>query len=303
MNAPHEMIRTAARARLLLHAEGQEAIIQFLESQRHPDGGFRGRTPASDLYYTVFGLCCLIALDRPLPVASTVRFLATATSSDLDFVHLASAVRCLMLLSTPDASACALPFLQRLEVFRSGDGGYHHQLARAAAGTVYGAFLAFLAYQESGLPIPRQELLPSTLEAQRTPDGGYANAVGVSQSTATATAAAILLKKWIAGGFEKSSPDKVNDAAAIAALQRCTAPSGGFFAFAGAPVPDLLSTATSLLALRSAGIRHASTSLHESFIESLWQDGGGFCGHAADHRQPDVEYTFYALLALGCCTG
>ncbi len=293
MTTPHEMIRTATRARLLLHAEGLEAIVRFLESQSHPDGGFRGRTPASDLYYTVFGLSCLIALDRPLPTAPTARFLAAATRCKLDFVHSASAARCQMLLSAPDAAACALPFLQRIETFRSDDGGYHHLVAHAATGTVYGAFLASLTYLEAGAPIPRQEMLLSVLETSRTPDGGFANAADVAQSTATATSAAILQKKWLS--------DNCNDAAAIAALQHCTSPTGGFLAFAGAPAPDLLSTATSLYALRSAGIQ-LETSLHEGFIESLWHDNGGFCGHAADH-QPDVEYTFYALLALGCCTG
>ncbi len=292
MNAPHEMIRTAARARLLLHADGLESIIQFLECQSHPDGGFRGRTPASDLYYSVFGLSCLVALDRPLPATPTAPRFAADASADLDFVHLASAARCQTLQLSPDSASRALPFLQRLEGFRSGDGGYHHLAARAATGTVYGAFLACLAYQESGLRIPGQELLLSTLEARRTPDGGYANTTGVSQSTATATAAAILLQRWLADE---------NDLPALAALQHCLCPAGGYLAFAGAPAPDLLSTATSLYALRSAGIQHASITLHEAFIESLWHDNGGFCGHAAD-RQSDVEYTFYALLALGCCT-
>jgi len=293
MSTPHEMIRIAARARLLLHTEGLEAIIQFIESQRHPDGSFRGRTPASDPYYTGFGLSCMVALDRPLPAAPTASGIAASASADLDFVHLASAARCQMLQQPAhDAASRALPFLQCLEKFRSDDGGYHHQVARAATGTVYGAFLGCLAYQEAGLLIPRQEQLLSTLEARRTPDGGYANTNGVSQSTATATSAAILLQRWLANK---------NDLPALAALQRCLFPTGGFLAFAGAPAPDLLSTATSLYAMRSAGIQ-LETSLHEAFIESLWHHGGGFCGHAADH-QPDVEYTFYALLALGCCTG
>lgn len=291
MTIPHEMIRTAARARLLLHTEGQEAITRFIESQRHPDGGFRGRASASDLYYTAFGLSCLIALDRPLPTTPDASCHAAVAAPDLDFVHLASGARCQILQSAPGATS-ALPFLKRMEGFRSDDGGYHHQVAQAATGTVYGAFLACLAYQEAGLRPPRQEQLLSTLEARRTPDGGYANASGLAIGTATATAAAVLLKRWLANDY---------DDAALAALQYCAAPTGGFLAFTGAPAPDLLSTATSLYALRSAGIRPASTFLHEAFIESVWHDDGGFCSHAAD-RQPDVEYTFYALLALGSCT-
>ncbi len=291
MNTPHAMIRTASRASLLLHTEGTETILQFLESQRNPDGGFRGRTPASDLYYTVFGLSSLIALNDPLPLPDTARFLATADRETLDFVHLASAARCQILLAAPDATRRALPFLHGLEAFRSDDGGYHHLLAHAATGTVYGAFLACLAYQEASVQMPCQEKLLPALEPLRTPDGGFANAAGVAQSTATATSAAILLQLWLA--------DEKNDDAAIAALQGCASPSGGFLAFAGAPAPDLLSTATSLYALQAAGHTPALTALHEAFIESLWNDSGGFCGQATD-RHPDVEYTFYALLALGC---
>jgi len=293
MNAPHEMIRTAALANLLLHAEGAAAIGTFLESQRNPDGGFRGRAPGSDLYYTVFGLSSLAALNHPLPATSAAPFLAAADRSDLDFVHLASAARCHMLQSAPAASPLlALPFLHRLEAFRTGDGGYHHRVAHAATGTIYGAFLACLAYQEAGAPLPRQAMLLAGLETRRTADGGYANTAGVAYSTATATSAAILLQHWLDGS---------TDPAALAALQGCAHPAGGFLAFAGAPGPDLLSTATSLYALRIAGRQPASTAPHEAFIESLWDENGGFRGHH-DDRYSDVEYTFYALMALGCCT-
>lgn len=37
------------------------------------------------------------------------------------------------------------------------------------------------------------------------------------------------------------------------------------------------------------------------FIESLWRDSGGFAGHVADEIE-DGEYTFYALLSIGCLT-
>lgn len=290
MKMAHDMIRTASRGSLLLHAEGRAAILHFLETQRHPDGGFRGRTPASDLYYTVFGLSCLMALNYPLPITGTARFLASADCEKLDFVHLAAAARCQILLALPDASHRAMPFLRRMEAFRAEDGGYHHQVARARTGTAYGSFLACLAYQEAGVNMPHPERLLPALAPLRTPDGGFTNATGVTQSTATATSAAILLQQWLA---------KKSDADAIASLQRCVCPSGGVFAFAGAPAPDLLSTATCLYALQAIGHPSALTTRHEDFIESIWHENGGFCGQATD-RHPDVEYTFYALLSLGC---
>ncbi len=64
-------------------------------------------------------------------------------------------------------------------------------------------------------------------------------------------------------------------------------------------MPDLLSTATALHALGSAGasldrVREPCI----EFIDSLWSPRGGFRGHALEDTL-DSEYTFYALLALG----
>ena len=42
-----------------------KAIQGFLLSRLHSDGGFSGRGPASDLYYTSFGLDLLTALAHP----------------------------------------------------------------------------------------------------------------------------------------------------------------------------------------------------------------------------------------------
>ena len=77
-------------------------------------------------------------------------------------------------------------------------------------------------------------------------------------------------------------------------------PQGGFLALPGAPMPDLLSTATTLHALaamdrRLPGATHARCI---DFIDSLWNAEGGFHGHWADDHL-DVEYAFYGLLALG----
>ncbi|WP_075088199.1 prenyltransferase/squalene oxidase repeat-containing protein [Verrucomicrobium spinosum] len=74
---------------------------------------------------------------------------------------------------------------------------------------------------------------------------------------------------------------------------------GGFLAVPGAPLPDLLSTATALHALESLQtnwqvLREPSL----DFVDSLWNAEGGFHGHWADDDL-DVEYTSYGLLALG----
>ena len=75
---------------------------------------------------------------------------------------------------------------------------------------------------------------------------------------------------------------------------------GGFAATEQLGKADLLSTATALFALWSL---RADLDLIRrpclDYVESLWRDSGGFAGHIADEIE-DVEYTFYALLSIGC---
>lgn len=294
MKPRHDMVLTAARAGIWLRPEGAAGIESFVRGQLNADGGFRGRSPASDLYYTVFGLACLAALDVPLPGASVRCFLeAVGEGAHLGFVHLASAARCWAALADPSAAGRGREFVRLMEDYRAADGGYHHREKNAARGTVYGGFLAFLAYGEAGDDLPEPGKLLAGIRSLRTRDGGYANAAGLAASTATATSAALLLQQWIAGSPEEP---------AVRALQACECASGGYRAFRGAPGPDLLSTATALHALRKAGRPPDSAELHAEFVESLWADNGGFRGHPSDPTT-DCEYTFYALLALGACVG
>ena len=90
------------------------------------------------------------------------------------------------------------------------------------------------------------------------------------------------------------------DKAAAEVLLNRACRSGGFAATGQLNTADLLSTATALFALRTLHtdldpIRRPCL----EFVESLWRDSGGFAGHAADEFE-DVEYTFYALLSVGC---
>jgi prenyltransferase beta subunit len=93
------------------------------------------------------------------------------------------------------------------------------------------------------------------------------------------------------------------DQAAIKVLLNRACRSGGFAATDQLNTADLLSTATALFALRTcrADLDPVRRPCLE-FVESLWRDSGGFAGHAADEIE-DVEYTFYALLSIGCLMG
>ncbi len=78
-------------------------------------------------------------------------------------------------------------------------------------------------------------------------------------------------------------------------------PGGGVAPTDQVAEPDLLSTATALFALVHAkgGLDGEWRRACLDYVSSLWRDSGGFAGHAADQFE-DVEYTFYALLSIGC---
>jgi prenyltransferase beta subunit len=73
---------------------------------------------------------------------------------------------------------------------------------------------------------------------------------------------------------------------------------GGFSAFQNIPHGDMLSTGVALYALRfinaNLGIIKPECLV---YIDRLYSEGG-FCATSSD-PEPDVEYTFYGLLALG----
>jgi prenyltransferase beta subunit len=133
--------------------------------------------------------------------------------------------------------------------------------------------------------------LIQSLKRLETPDGGWSNVPGAKIGATNATAGAVTLIRHL--GFP------VNERVADWLLAQAH-PQGGFLAVPGSPMPDLLSTATTLHAL-AAMERRLPSQIHErclDLLDSLWDARGGFHGHWADDHL-DAEYTFYALLALG----
>lgn len=288
MSAATDMISTAARASHFLQADDVKDVVHYLQGLIQPDGGFRGRSTSSDLYYTVFGGACLLALKHPPNLFSFRRYLTSfGDGQGLDFVHAVALVRGWAAL--PLGLSRARQILPRIAAHQAADGGYNPSLG-ALQGTAYAAFLSYLAYAESGVPFPLSDALRKSLASLRTENGGYANALNVRVGTTTASAAVVLLKHALWN--ERDDP-------AVESLLASACPQGGFRASCEAPGPDLLSTATALYALHTVHVPYAQTAAHLNFIETLWDDDGGFRGHAAD-SMTDCEYTFYALLSLGC---
>jgi prenyltransferase beta subunit len=281
------MLQVARLAPTLLH-EASDRVAAYLSGQFNPDGGVRDRHGRSDLYYTVFGLGGLAALQAEPPLAPVRAWLeGFGDGEDLDLVHLASLARCWASLPAGAADdGRRRGMLGRLGSFRAEDGGFAPQPG-AAEGGVYHAFLAHGAYQDLGAPTPEPERLLACVRRHRTGDGAYAGGPDLPAGTTPVTAAALTLMRNLGA----PAPED-----ALAWLRAQAAPGGGFVAVPGAPMPDLLSTATALHALDGAGIEGLREPCLD-YVDTLWT-GRGFCGTWADD-EPDAEYTYYALLALG----
>ncbi len=283
------MLQVARLAPRLLH-DSRDRVAEYVLGQFNPDGGTSDRAGRSDLYYTVFGIESLLALGAQPPAPQVTDYLRRFESGEsLDFVHLACLARCwaAMDCSGPGASA-AQSIARRLEAFRSDDGGYN-AVSGSEWGNVYHGFLALGAYQDLNLDLPDRDGLAESLQHLRARDGSFANLPAMKTGASTSTAAAVALMRHLGRTPDPDLGDWL--------LQRFH-PEGGFLAVEGAPMPDLLSTATAIHSLSSldvnlAGIKEPCL----DFLDSLWT-GKAFCGHWADDAQ-DSEYTYYALLTLG----
>jgi len=279
------MLQVARLARAPL-GDSAELVRGFLGSRIDASGAGVDRDGRPDLYYTIFALAGLQALDAPLPDATTY-LRGFGDGAGLDFIHLGALARCRAVTGS-DEHADAV--LARIERHRARDGGYDVE-AGAARGNAYGCFVALGAYQDFARPQPEPLRMVQCLKLLETPDGAWGNLPGMKQGTVTATAAAVTLLHQLGLPLNPAIADW---------LLAQAHPHGGWLAIPGAPIPDLLSTATALHALACLE-RPLPAALREralDFIDSLWNASGGFHGHWADDHL-DAEYTFYGLLALG----
>ncbi len=296
-------MRQGARLAPQSLGESRDLVAAFLRGCLNPDGGFRNRAGTSDLYYTVFGLDGLVALQEPLPSEPVAAYLRQFGDGEgLDFVHLACLARCWAALSQDPASERGVAqafrpanpdgIAEHLESYRSADGGYA-QTPGVGDGSVYASFLAFGAYQDLRLSMPEPPRLLASIAKQQTSDGAFSNRPGEGSGLTAPTAAAVLLLRHLEGPTDRHL--------GLWLLDRCHA-SGGFLASPHAPVPDLLSTAIALHALAALHVPLGGVSgACLDFVDSLWTNRGGFYGTWAD-EEIDCEYTYYALLALGHLT-
>ncbi|MFP4055175.1 MAG: prenyltransferase/squalene oxidase repeat-containing protein [Phycisphaerae bacterium] len=290
MSIRREM-RSAASAGANALPGGTAPLAAYLQSQLTDEGGFANKAGVSDLYYTVFGIQASLAVGLDLPVEQIVRYLQTfGDGTSLDLVHLSCLARCwadLPGVQLPDDRRGAIA--RTVRSYRSADGGYS-LVAGAGEGSVYGCFVAAGAMQDIGEPAGDPARIGRFLAGLQTPEGGYVNEPALPFAATPSTAAALTLLANLGQPVPASGVDW---------LKRQRGKHGGWVAVPGAPVEDLLSTATALHALAVSGAdMHGEQEQAGAFVRSLQTPAGGFCASHLD-PSPDCEYTGYALVALG----
>lgn len=287
-----QLLQIARLAPRLL-GDSTDLVRALYQRQLTPEGAGRDRDGKPDLYYTTFALAGLQALDLPLPLDPLESWLRTFGAGEtLDLVHVSALARCWAFLPPEKIPpGLAQRLLDRIETFRKPDGGYEGN-ADLPHGTAYGAFVALGAYQDLGRTPPHLLKLIQALKRLESADGAWSNVPDSRIGALNATAGAVTLIRHLGFPVNSAVGDWIFAQAHV---------QGGFLAVPGAPMPDLLSTATALHAL-AALERRVPSAVHErcmDFIDSLWNAGeGGFHGHWAD-EYVDAEYTYYGLLALG----
>ena len=287
-----EMLQVARLAPKLLGNESAELIRTFLRAHLDATGAGLDRVGRPDLYYTMFVLAGLEGLQAEWPKACVENYLLGFNDgADLDFIHLGALARCWAAIGCEKMPAgLAENLLARIERHRSADGGYDNEVG-ARFGSAYGCFVAFGAAQDLRGALPDPLRMVQCLKLLETRDGAWANAHHLPVGSTNATAAAIILLRQL------DLP--INPAVADWLIARAH-PDGGFRAAPSAPLPDLLSTATTLHAFAAMQIDLPEMVRERclDFVDTLWSATGGFHGHWADDDL-DAEYTFYGLLALG----
>ena len=274
----------------------------YLRSCQNADGGFGGRDPASDLYYTAFGLRGLGLLNELTPevagrAANYLRQRMQGSATAIDFFSLLYAIALVQIGSGIDLLAEApadwpVRVAALLESFRTPDGGYG-KAPGAPFGSTYHTFLVAVCYELLGQSLPDMPVLAAFIHSRRREDGGFVEMKQMKRSGTNPTAAAIGALQ-LAGDLDAET--KAGVANLLAGLQSA---EGGLMANGRIPLADLLSTFTGCWTLSECGeLQRIDLAAVTRYVKTLERPEGGFHGGSWDAGF-DVEYTFYGLGAMG----
>jgi geranylgeranyl transferase type-2 subunit beta len=294
----------------------------FIWSKFEPSGGFGGREPGADLYYTGFAVRSLLILDgfddidrrgrldrladfldlqktRTLSVVDLLSWLYSAlvvqsvgARATVDLDARPASVKSSSTDRVGDQTTVADLLAAALERFRTKDGGYA-KTDEGAVGSTYHSFLVALCYQLVDRPTPHPEKLVDFINRRRRDDGGFVEIDPMKRSGTNPTAAAVALLRM----FKALDDETIESVADY--LESVRSSEGGFQANTRIPFADGLSTFTGALTAFDMGRADlVNVDRVRRFVASLELPAGGFKGADWD-QSPDVEYTFYSLGTLG----
>lgn len=273
------MIQLLRNALDLLDNQGREEVLSFILSQQNPDGGFQDRGGRSDLYYSLFGMLILKALENGEPgdlsltkesIQKLIGFVSRKSTSEVPgFIE-----KCCLVLLQKELDA---GWFSQIQAFLSLGRSFWKE--RQSINLSYRSFVLFLTL-DAVLPF-RGFIKPGAKKLMERTEVD-------SNSPCSEVAARVFLQKMMRQeGFEDQE-----------LLMSFACRSGGFKAFAHLQQADMLSTAVALFALKSAGsdLRLIKPACLD-FIRQNYSDGAFLSGDG--DQTHDSEYTFYGLLALG----
>jgi len=251
----------------LLNPERIAEVRSFILSKQTVKGGFADRGGECDLYYTLFGYYISEAISVEEVLVPLRKYIKeSVTANNLEGVYLYCGAILYAKLLGHDATT---ERLRKKIIAELNDSGSKQP--------EYSRFMGILAlyYLEDFLNIYRIV-------------NQYKKSFAPGNHPCPVIAARTIL-------LEMAGNRRV---ATVNNLKSFYRGSGGFAALNQAPEDDLLSTGTALYALNFLG---ADLRLIKpdclTFVDSLYENGG-FRATFSD-TMPDVEYTFYGLLALG----
>jgi hypothetical protein len=198
------MLQVARLAPKLLQ-DASDPVAAYFLSQFNVDGGAKDRAGQSDLYYTVFALEGLIALQRELPSGVDGYLERFGEGADLDLVHLCCLARCWAALKRPGPDLA-----ERIDAEWNRDSVYH-------------SFLAWGALQDLGCPPTPFALRDGSLALTTPTTAAAVTLLRQMQAPVPQTALKWLLARaHPEGGFSATEnapmPDLLSTATALHAL-------------------------------------------------------------------------------------
>lgn len=275
------MISLLRNALDLLDEQGREEVLHFIIGQHNDDGGFQDRGGLSDLYYSLFGMLVLKAMENPKPKSQNSKLVSTSVRNLKEFITIQSnsevpgfIERCCLVLLQKDLKVSRF---YRINSFLSLGRSFWKE--RHSINLSYRSFVLFLTL-DAVLPFPGLLKISGKKIMERTAIDQH--------SPCSEVAAKVFMQKMLdQEGKEEHE-----------LLLSFACESGGFKAFSHLQQADMLSTAVALFTLNFSGsdlriLKPKSL----GFIQQNFSEGAFLSGDGDQTR--DVEYSFYGLLALG----